>query len=287
MTYPGYLYGKLLLALGSTTEEALKVIVPFARRKASEFWVWQLLSDVFTNDQEKQLACLIRAVNCHTKEEFLGKVRIKLAALYIQRNQLDYARCQIDKVTENYLRHGWHLPSEVEYWIHQPWIRTVNPNSNAPLDYQTITDEILLKGTEEAIAIVTYLDQNSHRSTLIYGRKISIKQKLRFNVKTGDVLKINFIKESDDSTKVLSARRTDLPEGLDFAKKVEGTVKKRTDKPFAFLQTSNGDFFISPNVVNQNNRFGGEILKSLVVYDYNRKKDTWDWTCVKFFKKQS
>ena len=39
MTYPGYFYGKLLLSLGSTPEDALKVIVPFAKKKSTEFWV--------------------------------------------------------------------------------------------------------------------------------------------------------------------------------------------------------------------------------------------------------
>ena len=98
MTFPGFFYGKLLLTLGTTPEDALRVIVPFARKKATEFWVWQLLSNVFTNDQEKQLACLLRAVHCRTKENFLGKVRIKLADLYIRRNELAQAKFQIDKV---------------------------------------------------------------------------------------------------------------------------------------------------------------------------------------------
>ena len=89
MLYPGYFYGKMLLALGASVEDALRVIMPFVRRKITEFWVWSLLSDVFVNEPEKQLACLLRAVHCHTQENFLGRVRIKLAALYIQRNQLD------------------------------------------------------------------------------------------------------------------------------------------------------------------------------------------------------
>lgn len=88
MMCPGYFYGKLLLALGSNSDEALKVIIPFARKKATEFWVWQLLSDVFTDDEHKQLACLLRAVHCRTQETFLGKVHIKLANLYIKRGLL-------------------------------------------------------------------------------------------------------------------------------------------------------------------------------------------------------
>ena len=215
MTYPGYFYGKLLLSLGSNADEALKVVVPFARKKASEFWVWQLLSDVFTNDQEKQLACLLRAVHCRTKENFLGKVRIKLASLYILRNQYDYAKYQIDKITQCYLSQGWHLPYEVDCWIRQPWINTVTPNGKAPIDYMAITKAILCENS----------------------------------------------------------------------KVVEGKVRKRTDKDFAFLKTKDGDYFISPNVVRKYDIQDGEVVKGLIVYDYNKKKEAWGWTCISINKK--
>lgn len=286
MTYPGYFYGKLLLSLGSTAEDALKVIIPFARKKATEFWVWQLLSDVFVNDQEKQLACLLRAVNCRTQENFLGKVRIKLATLYIQRNQLDYAKYQIDKVTECYLSQGWHLPYEVDCWIHQPWINTINTNKNSPVDYMAITDTILCEGTEEAVAVVTNVDTNSHKATLVYGYKKRISQKIRIKVGPGAVLKINYITEPDDRIRILSSGQVRFQNNLDFAKVVEGTVRKRTDKEFAFLKTKNDDYYISPNTVRKYGIQDGEKVQSLIVYDYNKKKETWNWACISINKKK-
>ncbi len=284
MTYPGYFYGRMLLTLGDTRDEALRVILPFARKKATEFWVWQLISDVFTHEPDKQLACLLRAVNCKTPENFLGKVRIKLAAIYIQRNQLDRAKYQIDKVTQCYLSHGWHLPYEIESWIHQPWINTVAPNDSAPIDYMAITNAILCVGTEEAVAIVTYVDPNSHKVTLIYGRKKRTSQKLRFRVGLGAVLKINYITETEENLRVLSAGQTRFPTNLDYAKVVEGTVIKRTDKNFAFLKTDNGDFYISPNLVRKHNLIDKETINSLIVLDYNKKKESWEWICVSIKK---
>lgn len=286
MTYPGYFYGKLLLALGRDADEALKVIVPFARKKATEFWVWQLLSDVFVNEPEKQLACLLRAVNCRSQENFLGKVRIKLASYYIQHNQLDLARYQIDKVTKCHLSEGWRLPYEVDYWIHQPWIATVNPNGSAPIDYMTITNGILCEGSEEAVAIVTGVDPNSNKATLIYGMKKRICQKLRIKVGPGAVLKINYITEADRNKRILNSVQTRFPDSLDFAKVVEGTVQKRSDKDFAFLKTNKGNFFMAPFVARKHDVQDGEKVKCLVVFDYNKKKDRWDWTCVSTNKKK-
>jgi len=284
MTYPGYFYGKLLLALGSTADDALKVIVPFARKKASEFWVWQLLSDVFVNDQEKQLACLLRAVNCRTQENFLGKVRIKLAALYIQRKQFDYAKHQIDKVTQCYESQGFQQPYDVYCWIQQPWIKKASPNSNAPLDYMAITDGLLCQGTEEAVAVVTGVDSNTRKVNLVYGYKKRTSQKLRMKVGTGVMLKINYITEADEKIRIISAGQTLFQNDLDFVKVAEGSVQKCPDKDFAFLKTKRGQFFISPNVVKRYKLQDGEKVKSLVVYDYNKRKEVWAWSCVNINK---
>lgn len=284
MTYPGYFYGKMLLSLGSTQEEALRVILPFARKKITEFWVWQLLSDVFTNNPQTQLACLLRAVNCKTQEIFLGKVRIKLATLYIQNKQLDYAKHQIEKVTQCYLAQGWRLPYEVECWIHQSWINSVTPNRNTPIDYMAITNEVLCVGTEEAFAIVTYFDKNSHKATLVYGYEKQTFQRLRINVELGVVLKINYITEVNGNIRILSARQTCFSMPLDYAKEVEGFIRKRSDKDFAFLKTKGADYYIASHFVKKYNLQNNEFVKSLVVYDYNKRREDWGWVCVSITK---
>lgn len=284
MTWPGYCYGKLLISLGSNTEEALKVIVPFARKKANDYWVWQLISDVFAMDQEKQLACLLRAVHCKTQENFLGKVRIKLASIYIQRNQLDYAKHHIDTLTRFYASQGWHLPNEIDSWVHQSWLNTVVANNKDAIDYMTITNNILCEGTEEAIAIVTYVDQNTHRASLIYGKEKRMGQKLRFKVNVGAVLKINYLNDSDGKPKVLSATKVQLPDDLSYAKFVEGTIDKRDDKEFAFLKAGSVRCFIPPVLVKKYNLSNGENVKAMIVYDYDKKKESWNWSCVSIKK---
>ena len=58
MMYPGYFCGKLMLALETDKNEALKIVMPFIRKKKNEFWAWQLVSDIYQFDQQMQLACL-------------------------------------------------------------------------------------------------------------------------------------------------------------------------------------------------------------------------------------
>lgn len=281
MMYPGYFYGKMLMALGSDTEEALKVIVPFARKKSSDFWVWQLLGDAYYKEPEKQLACLLRAVHCKTQESFLGQVRIKLANRYIQQNKLGCAKYHIDKVVRCYATEGWRLPRDVDYWIHQPWITNVEADENESLDYMSITNEILFKGSEEAIGVVTYVDANSHKAALIYENKKRLMQNLRAKVNVGDIVKINYFVEADGAVKVLSCTKASLPNDLIYAKWERGTVIKRDDKDFAFLKTSSADCFVAPNLVKKYNVVNGETVDGLLVFDYDKKKNSWNWICVR------
>ena len=284
MLYLGYFYGKMLLALGASVEDALRVIMPFVRRKITEFWVWRLLSDVFVHEPEKQLACLLRAVNCRTPENFLGRVRIKLASLYIQQNQLDYAKFQIEKVTRCYLSNGWHLPYEIDCWIHQPWIQSVEANGGNPINYMAITDEILCIGTEEAVAVVTQINDRLHKVAMVYGQEKSMKQKLRIKVKVGDVLKINFISDTNGRFRLLSAHRSTLSTNLNYVKEVEGVIQKRDTQPYAFLKYGNERAFVSPNLVNANKVSNSELVKALVVYGYDSNKDRWNWICLRINK---
>jgi len=284
MTYPGYFYGKLLLALGSNTEEALKVLIPFARKKATEFWVWQLLSDVFTNDEEKKLACLLRAVHCHTQEPFLVKVRTKLAALYIKQQQFNKARYHIDTVIRCCLSQGNHLPYEIECCLHQPWLSTTTPDANDSINYKNVTDEILCDGAEECIAVVTYVNQATHKSSMIYGHEKRTSQKLRFKTAVGNILKLHYITDNEGRIKVLSANKVQLPNGLDYAKYIEGTIDKRDDKDFAFLKSGPIRCFVSPTLVNNNKLNKGDNVKSLIAYDYNKKKESWNWVWINIRK---
>lgn len=284
MMYPGYFYGKLLLALGSDSDEALKVIIPFARKKVTEFWVWQLLSDVFTNNEDKQLACLLRAVHCRTQETFLGKVHIKLASLYIKRGMLNSARYHIDAVTRCYASQGWRLPNEIDCWIHQPWLNSTTPDDKDPLDYMAITDDILCDGAEECVAVVTYVDQNSRKSFIIYGKEKRTVQKLRFKVHVGRALKLHYITDSEGRMKVISSTTVQLPSSLDYAKYVEGSIDKRDDKEFAFLKSGSIRCFVSPNIVKKYGLKNGDNVKSLIVYDYDKKKESWNWVCVNIKK---
>lgn len=282
MLYPGYFCGKLLIAQGAGKEEALKKVVPFVRKKINEFWAWQLMSDIFRDEPDKQLACLLRAVHCKTQESFLGKIRIRLAEIYIQRHDYSRAKYNIDKVSACYLQQGWKLPGQFQQWSWQNWLQTTKPDASDPFDYKPITEEILFTELAECLAMVTYVDVQTKRAALVYGLKQRMMAKYghwALKPKEGMVLKLKYTPDGE-SLNIIRAEQAQGPFNLPYVKIVKGTVDKREGNPFAFLRTGKDDIFLSPAIVSKYNLIGNETVTAAAVYDFNKKKNEWNWACI-------
>lgn len=282
MLYPGYFCGKLLIAQGAVKEEELKKVVPFVRKKINEFWAWQLMSDIFRDEPDKQLACLLRAVHCKTQESFLGKIRIRLAEIYIQRQDHPRAKYNIDKVSVCYLKQGWKLPGQLQQWSWQNWLQTTPPDASDPFDYKPITEEILFTELAECLAMVTYVDVQTKHAALVYGlkqRKMAKYGHWALKPKEGMVLKLKYTPDGD-SLNIIRAERAQGPFNLPYVKIVNGTVDKREGNPFAFLRTGKDDIFLSPAIVSKYNLTGNETVTVAAVYDFNKKKNEWNWACI-------
>jgi hypothetical protein len=284
MMYPGYYYGKLLIAIGSSAQDELQAVLPFARKKVGEFWVWDLLSTIFQEDPDKQLACLLRAVNCKTQEQFLGKIRVKLAQLYLRRNMPDCARYHIDTTVRCYMSNGWRLPAEIDDWIHQEWLNVASPNPTSPINFMAITNQLLFSEAKEAIGIVAYVDPTTKRASIIYGKQMRTAAKLPIKASPGMALLLNYAPEDKNRIRILSAKPTNLTSNLPYAKIVEGVVKKRDDKNYAFLKSGGDGYFIAANCVTKYKLKNGQPAKGLVVLDFRKKDQSWNWQCLRIMQ---
>lgn len=290
MMYLGYFCGKLMLTLGTNKKDSLKIVIPFVQNKKKEFWAWQLLSEVYKNEKDNQQACLLRAAHCKTKEVFLGKLRIQLIAQYI--SQQDYARAKyhLDKIVACYLEQGWHLPIEVQDWTHQSWVQTVKADESDGVDYIALTNKMLAYGANKSVAVVTYIDNERKRVALVYGkeqRAMVNLSNLNVSVKEGTPLIIHWLPLKDKRINVVDAEliKSAVPfEGCTYVKLLRAKVIKREDKQFAFIKVDNVGYYISQDLVKKHALKGGENISTLAVYNYNKKKDEWSWSCVSMKK---
>lgn len=281
MTYPGYFCGKLMISAGASREDALTAVVPFVRKKKTEFWAWQLLADVFKDEPDNRLACLLRAVHCKAKEEFLGKVRLALALAYIDRNDIARAKYHLDFSLRCYLGHGWRLPREVDDWMRQPWMRTAVADGSDGIEWLHITDGILTYGASKSVAVVTYVDQSAKRVSVVYGKKrraVMRLSELHWKVVAGDVFTLYWEPAADDRITVAGAERIrDMKFAeTDYVRILKGSVARKAGCAFAFV----GNCFVSPALVERERLTDGQCVTALSVLDYNKKKNDWTWICV-------
>lgn len=289
MMYPGYFSGKLKLAMGAEREEALNIIMPFVRKKKTEFWVWQLLSEIYRGDADVQLACLLRAVHCKTQETFLGKVRMKLVSVYVQRRDYPRAKYHLDKMVGCYMQQGWRLPYEVQDWMRNDWVHNTQSDSTDGIDYKRFTDELLTCGANKNIAVVTYVDHAKKRASVVYGekKKISVSfPKLGVKVKEGLLLELQWMPDNN-AINILGVKIVDRQalNGISYIQVIEGKISRQENNPFAFVKKGNIQCYVRPEIVQKYNIHNNDEVAVLAVLDHNMKKDSWNWNCVILTKK--
>ena len=289
MTYPGYFYGKLMLAIGNAREDDLNIVMPFVRKKKTEFWIWQLLSEFYNDDLNICLACLLRAVHCKTQETFLGKVRIKLASIYLACKDFPRAKYHIEKIVQCNKAQGWNLPYEVQNWLRESWMSNTAIDDSENINYKQITDEILSRGSNESIAVVTYVDSNSKRAFLVYGEEklVAIKiRELNTKILEGSLLKINWLPAQNGKINIINSTLVNSKtfEGNTYIKRINGIICKPLNKQFAFIEGQGIKCFIPPLFVQRYHINGGEAATVMAVYNFNKKRNEWSWTCVSIDK---
>lgn len=287
MTYPGYFCGKLMLSMGTARDEALRMVMPLVRRKRAEFWVWQLLAEVYEGEPDTQLACCLRAVHCKTKEDFLGKVRLKLAALYVARGDHGRAVHHLNAFAQCYKQNGWHVPAKAMelYEAHKAELDKAAPDASDGIDYRRMTDRLLFTGLNESVAFVSYVAKEQRYAIIIYGEKRRAKVRLsdlRVRVNDGQLLMLHW--EADAAGAGINVAGAELLDAsalgdTPYLKRIVGRVSKQDKNPFAFVRAGEMTCFVSPQLVSRHGLQGGETVAAIAVLNWNKKKDEWAWSC--------
>ncbi len=284
MQYPGYFYGKLMLVLGANRDDALHKIMPFVRKKQKEFWVWQLLAEFYHDDGKMQLACLLKAVHCSCREEFLGRLRMRLAEVYLKSNDKPRAKYHIERVASLYAAKGWNVPYEMQCMLREPWMHQVSSDDTDGLDYIQLTDNLLFTDSHKSLAIIVYVDREHKRVLLIHGFKQKIMVRLSampFKVTEGMLLHIYWLPAHENITILKITKTNDsLPADCAYIKELKGKVPERIVNDFIFLRSQSISCFISPQYVKRHHLRGGETVSVLAALTYNKKKGNWGWSCV-------
>jgi hypothetical protein len=278
--YPAYYNAKLLLALGDK-DHILDLILPFARKKRNDFWVWEILAEAFSNDPDKVFACYCKALSCKSPEEMLVNLRQKMTVLLISRKLYKEAKSEIELLIGARNAKGYKIPNEVANWQSQDWYKKADTNtSNFGFyqEYTAVAESILFSDTAEETIIVEFVNSDKKMLNFIASEaKFGFFKYDRFlkDVRVGDILKVRFQSGSGEGLyQIYSVTKTnDDVFKKKFLKEVEGIVRIREGNSFGFLD----DIYIHQSLVNKMKLKDGMPLKGVAIKTYNQVKKEWGW----------
>jgi len=281
--YPAFFKAKLLLALGNKNN-MLESLLPFAKKKSNDFWVWEILAEAFIEEPKKVFACYCKALSCKSPEEMLVNLRQKMARIFVSKNYFNEAKTEIELLVKSRTNHGFGIPNEVVNWQSQEWYKnaiTKTSNYNLYKKYIPEAESILYFDIPEELVIVNFV--NSDRKMLNFVASESKFGYLKYdrffnNVQIGDVLKVRFQGGSNEGMFHLNTaiKTEDDVFRKQFYKEVEGNVRISEGKAFGFLS----DIFIHPSLVSKLNLTNGMPFIGKAIKTYNKEKKLLDWKLI-------
>ena len=280
--YPPYYKGKLLLAIGDH-ENVFSAFLPFARKKQSEFWIWDMLAETFPKTDIRYAACLCRALQCRTEPHFLGKVRTKLAAWLIANQYPKEAKTEIEAITAVYGAEGWKLSPEIQTRIKEDWFQqTTGLQDNRAFyqQFQDLAEEILFGDIPEEVIVVDFVNRDKNVLYFVgnQGKHGGLKYGKRLrNVRIGDLLLARFSDESRDGMyRVYTLQPAEKETVSALKRNFEGVLSIRAGQPFGFVS----DIFVEPDFIKNNQLANGQSVKGICIVSWNKKKETMVWKMV-------
>jgi hypothetical protein len=213
--YPPYFKAKLLLSLGND-ENVLSAFLPFAKQKRNDFWVWELMAEIFSEDKDIQFACYCKALSLKTPEDFLVKLRQTFAEMLIEKKMYIEAKTEIQKAIATREKHEWKLSIQIVQWTEQEWYKSATSkkdNIDLYSSHAKQAEEILFQDIPEELIVVEFVNEN--KSMLNF---VKDKQKFGFfnysshlsKPQIGDILKVRFNRDGQNGFyKILTAKKAE------------------------------------------------------------------------------
>lgn len=280
--YPPYFKAKFLLALGSD-ENVLSAFLPFAKQKRNDFWVWELMAEIYPEDKDIQFACYCKALSLKPPDAFLVKIRQTFAGMLIERNMLVEAKTEILKVIAAREENHWKLPGQITHWADQEWYKTAvakKDNQDLYSGYVKAAEELLFRDIPEETIVVEFVNKNKSILSFVRSNRISgffNYDDFLANPEIGELLKVRFIGNGTNGYyKVATLKKADTDENEEFFRNFKGVLK--IIQPTAFGLAD--EVFIDPGLVKIHMLTAGQTVKGKAMLSYNKKKEQWGWKAI-------
>ncbi len=277
--YLPYFRAKLLLSIGEN-QDVFTAFLPFAKRKKTEFWVWEVIADTFEESDENRFACFCKALSLKSPEEFLIGLRMDFAKILIQKEMFTEAKLEISKVVEIRTSKGWKISNEIQQIMNQKWFLDapiLTSNQDLYKRYIDQAESLLFGDVQEHIITVEFVNRDKQMITFVKNRNhhgfFSYKSYLQ-KPAIGEVYKARFSEASNDGFhKLLSISKANENEHPEALKKFEGDLKVNEKGNFGFID----DVFFDPTTIQKLNLKNLQKVTGTAILSFNKKKEQWGW----------
>lgn len=277
-----YFKAKMLIFMGRK-DEVIEAFLPFAKRKKSEFWVWEVLAETFDKSDESCFACYCKALSLKSPQEFLIGIRRDFADLLIAKGLHGEAKYEIEKIVEIRNAQGWKIPNDILTITNQSWYsETISKSSNVDLynQYVSKAEELLFQSVEEEIIVVEFVNHDKQMLSFIKDKSkhgyFSYRGLIQ-KINVGDLLRVRFNGNGQDGFyKALSLRKAATEDCSDAVRNFEGVIKIKEGTDFGFVE----DIFIDPGNIKRNQWVTNQTINGKAILSFNKKKGQWGWKMV-------
>lgn len=280
--YPNYTYlpyYKVKLLIAIEDKAPIDALLPFVKTKKNDFWVWDLMSEVTDND-ELAFSCLCKSLSLKTPEQFLPKIRTKIADIFIQKKLYNEAKTEINKVINSKMKNEQKIPLKIQNWQQENWYieaKILDSNFKIYNQYKSKAEEILFSDIEESIVVIEYVNKKKKIIHFIQNKNISGFFKYEGIIdspKIGDIIKGRINKKKDGFYEFISGK-IDNSLSHECILKFKGQIKIHPSG-FGFVK----DIFIDKPIVNKYNLTENQEVSGKAILSFDKKKSKWCWKAI-------
>lgn len=243
---------KLQLA-NNAHAEALDGIVRVVRRQSKAAWAWALLADVLEELRpDDVLVCRLHAAQLARKEQEIANVRIALAHDLARLGRFEEAADQVRRSVAWREKEGFRIPQELQALAASDWYRKVAGSNGfkTPARVDKEAQELLRELGRATLSYVpavvdhvnankalTFVETKSQGGFPLHHKRFKESRKLA----PGTIVEIAM-----EGRLVVDWRpsKSDAVPGL--VEVVTGTLRRPTERDFAFVKAGSRDVFIPP-----------------------------------------
>ena len=277
--YPPYFKAKLLLKLGA--EDIMSSFLPFARKKKGEYWVWQLLAEIYKDKPEIVFASYCKALSLRSKDDFLVKIRQSFAGLLIHQKMYSEAKTELERILAVKTAMQTRIPNEVQMWIASDWYKTTekrNDNFSLYNHYAPQAEELLFADIPEETVVVEFV--NRDRKILNFVKDQDKKgffkyDRLLRDPQIGDVLKVRFRENPSEGRYMVYTVKKGNPEECNALTIVNGDLRI-IPAGIGFID----DVFVDKSVIAKFNLTNAQQINGKAILSFNKSKNQWGWKLI-------